>query len=333
MPETVEGDRIIVNGASDACFFPRLERETSYIREFDGRSSAGPFALTGSIYGRRLHFRGSGVCGGVVVGRGDLVLDVSKRGERQRFLGSISTNGGIEVLAPPLPIRETVSGNVRNASLLVRGDVVGDSVHLRNAVVVGNVHGTNVRLTNCVVFGAAVASEQLTIQSSAILYYHCRTLNFEGPCAMLHAMGESAVRPVFAPWEDPAGEIFMADVRYYPAVRSQEGGQLGNRPWERGEGSVLSRLVPQADWVTVDTGTASGAGRIASRTVLTIAGRALNLAALQIATSQIVTMLKTSFEFDHYAPADQREAIARIRSMATDEEFWVFSSLLAPLEE
>jgi len=332
MPETVEGDRIIVAGASKSCFFPRTEQETSFIREFDGRSPAGPFDLGGSVYGRQLRFNGPGECRGAVLGRGDLVIDVSRPGERQRFLSSVSANGGIEVKAPTLPIRETVSGDVRNASVIIRGDVVGDAVHLRNTVVVGNVHGSNVRLTNCVIFGAVVASERLTLQATTLLYYHCRTATFEGPCMMLHAMGESAGPPVFSPWEDPTGELFPADVRYYPPVRGQEGGDLCNRPWKRPEGATLSKLFPHADWVTVETMGHGPKGKPASRTALTIAGRALNLVALQISTSQMVAMLKLSFEFDHYTPRAQREAIAKIKALATEEEFWVFSSVLEPSE-
>jgi hypothetical protein len=332
MPETVEGDRVIVSGTSASCFFPRTEQETSFIREFDGRGPAGPFDLGGSVYGRRLQFIGPGECRGVVLGRGDLLLDASRPGERQRFLGSVSANGGIEVKVPPLPVRDTVSGDVRQASVIVRGDVVGDTVQLRNTVVVGNVHGSNVRLTNCVIFGAVVASEQLTVQASTLLYYHCRSVTFEGPCLMLHAMGESARPPVFAPWEDPSGEVFAADVRYYPPIRGQEGGDLGNRPWKRTDGATMSRLFPNADWVTVETVRHGDQAKPASRTALTIAGRALNLVALQLSTSQMVTMLKIGFEFDHYTPRAQREAIAKLKSLATEEEFWVFSSVLEPKE-
>lgn len=336
MAETIEGDRIIVTGSSDACFFPRLERETNYIREFDGRSAKGPFAIRGSIYGRQLQFRGAGECRGVTVGRGDLMIDVSRPGEVQRFLGPITANGSLTVKSPGLPLQRTTIGDVRNASALIRGDVVGDHVSLSNTVIVGNVHATNIRLNNCIVFGAVIASEQVTLQASTVLYYHCRHMVFEGPCMMLHAMGESATPPVFAPYEDTVGGIFPCDVRYYPAVRTQEGKQLGNRIWERPKGATTSMLVPHADWIAVNTEAErkdhDGRQVQSMRTVLTIAGRALNLAALQLAASQLTSMLKICFEFDHYAPRAQRDALESIRANATEEEFWVFSSLLHPAE-
>lgn len=336
MAETIEGDRIIVTGSSSACFFPRLEKETNFIREFDGRAASGPFQIRGSVYGRQLQFRGSGECYGVVVGRGDLLLDASRAGERQRMLGPITANGAVTMKAPQLRIQETCIGDVQKASVIVRGDVVGDQVSLSNAVVLGNVHGTNIRLTNCIVIGAAIASEQVTVQASTILYYHCRQITFEGPCMMLHAMGESAAPPVFAPYEDAQGQIMPCDVRYYPAVRTNEGKHLGNRSWERPEGARSSLLVPHADWVTVNTESdrrgADGQPVRSRRTVLTIAGRALNLAALQIATSQLTSMLKICFEFDHYSPRAQREALDKIRAAATDEELWVFSTVLEQLD-
>jgi hypothetical protein len=332
MPERIEGDRITITGRSAACFFPRTERETSFIREFDGRTPDGSFQLLGSIYGRQLKFTGSGDCHGLVVGRGDLSLDASLEGERQRFFGSVSANGAVTASAPKLPIRRSVIGGVEAASFLIRGDVVGDLVHLSNAIVVGNVHGTNIRLTNCIVFGAAIASESLTVQASTILYYHSRRATFEGPCMMLHAMGESGAPPVFAPYEDHDGSVLPCDIRYYPVVRSQEEKSLGNRTWSRPAQATLSRLIPGVDWSTVHTETdrvgSHGLPVRAERTVLSIASRALNLTSLQLAASQMSTMLKISFEFDHYSERVQNEALDRLRALATDEEYWVFSSLL-----
>lgn len=332
MPEIVEGDRLRVSGRSDACFFPRTERETNFVREFDGRASDGPFFLGSSVYGRSLRFIGSGECHGIVVGRGDLRIDVSQPGERQRFRGGIATNGSVDVVAPRAGVRGSLIGDVKRASLLVRGDVVGDNVHLRNSVIVGNVHGSNVFLSNCIVFGAAVASEQLTLSASACLYYHTRLLTFEGPCLMIQAMGDSAARPVFAPLEDEAGEIWPSEVLYYPMIRRDEGHPLGNRPWAPSKSAPGARLYPKADWVTVGTEveshTADARPVASDRTILSIAGRALNLGALQIGVEQMASLLKISFEFDHYSDQGRREAMARVRAVTTADEFWVFASLL-----
>lgn len=337
MPEQVEGDRILVNGPSRACFFPRLEQESHFIREFDGRTAAGAYALDGSVYGRNLAFRGSGVSNGVVVSRGDMHIDVARPGERATFLGSVSANGGLVVDAPDCALQESAIGDVRRASVLVRGDVVGDQVRLRNAAIVGNVHGTNIQLTNCIVFGSVIASERILAQGSTLMYYHCRGMTFEGPCMMLQAMGESSSMPVFAPYEDAAGGLFPADVRYYPAARAEGAGGLGNRPWERDPSARTSRLVPHADWVAVDTasGNPATAGSTASskRFVLTIAGRALNLAALQVFTDRMAGMLRTAFEFDHYDRRNQSAALERLREEGTDEEAWLFCNLLKPKEQ
>ncbi len=334
MPEVVEGDRFRVTGQSDACFFPRFERETNLAREFDGRTVDGAFFLGGSVYGRSLQFRGMGDCRGVVVGRGDLRIDVSRPGERQLFRGGICANGSIEVSAPRTGLRASLVGDIRQASVLVRGDVAGDNVHLRNAVVVGNVHGSNVFLSNCIVFGAAVASEQLTLSASACLYYHSRLATFEGPCLMLQAMGDSAARPIFAPLEDGDGTAYAPEVLYYPMIRRDEGHPLGNRPWAPSASAKLAKLYPGADWITVATEVESrtpGAAPIASdRTILSIAGRALNLGALQVGVEQMATLLKLSFEFDHYSERFQQTAIGRIREVTTDDEFWVFATLLQP---
>jgi hypothetical protein len=332
LPEVVEGDRIRVTGRSDTCFFPRTERETNYSRDFDGRTSDGPFLLGSSVYGRSLRFTGPGECHGIVVGRGDVRIDVSRLGERQRFRGGLSTNGSIDVAAPRTGLRDSLVGDIRNASLLVRGDVVGDDIHLRNTIVVGNVQGSNVFLSSCVVFGAAVASEQLTLSASSCLYYHSRLLTFEGPCLMLQAMGDSAVRPSFVPLEDGEGEAWTSEVLYYPVIRRDEGHPLGNRPWAPSASARMAKLYPAADWVTVATEaegrTPDAAPVTADRTILTIAGRALNLGALQIGVEQMAALLKISFEFDHYSDRGRREAMARVRAVTTDDEYWVFANAL-----
>jgi len=334
VPEVIEGDRYRLTGRSDASFFPRTERETNFTREFDGRTSDGPFWLGSSVYGRSLLFRGAGDCHGIVVGRGDLRVDVSKAGERQRFRGGIATNGNIGVAAPPSGLRDSLVADVRKASLLVRGDVVGENIQLKNAIVVGNVRGSNVHLSSCLVFGAAVASEQLTLSASACLYYHSRLVTFEGPCLMLQAMGDSAVRPVFAPYEDEDGSVLAAEVLFYPIIRRDEGHPLGNRPWAPSASAKAARLYPHADWVTVATElpsrTPEGEPVASDRTILTIAGRALNLGAIQIGVEQMAALLKISFEFDHYSDRIRREAMNRVRALTTDEEFWVFSNVLEP---
>ncbi len=335
MPESLEGERYTVTGASRACFFPRTEVETSFRREFDGRTPAGPFDLHGSVYGRALEFHGAGCCRGLVVSRGDLVIDVSLKGEVARFLGAVSASGALVVKAPRASVRDSLCSDVRRASVLIRGDVIGDQVDLTNTVVVGNVHGTNIRLTNCIVFGSTVATERVTLQASTVLYYHCREIQFAGPCMMLNGMGESGSLPGFAPFEDSSGEVFLCDMRYYPVVRSQEGRSLANRPWERLVNTDISRLYPSADWVTVATeadGEQSEQLGVGSRVFLTIAGRALNLSSLKTATVQLTSMLRTAFEFDHYSPAMQHESLAKLATIATDEERWVFESLLYPLE-
>jgi hypothetical protein len=330
MPEQIEGDRIVVRGSSDACFFPRTERETSFIREFDGRSDAGPFLMGGSIYGRDLKFRGSGRCRGIVVGRGSLQIDAANPGESQMFCSPISATGSVSVQSPALSLRESLCGDVRRASVMIRGDVVGSSVDLWNTVVLGNVHGTDVRLTNSIVYGSVVASESAMVRASTLMYYHAARVTFEGPCMMLHAMGESSERPVFAPFEDVTGEIFPADVRYYPALRAN--GSLSNRCWE-GDLLPMSRLIPGADWVTVNTeleaSAHSGVRALARRTILTIAGRVLNIAALRVSTDQMAALMKLAFEFDHYNPRARRDALAELRNLANHEEALVFLPLLS----
>lgn len=329
MPESREGSRIRFSGVSESAFFPTRETDLSVTREFDGRLE--PFRVGGATYARSVNLIGSGIIEGVVAARDDIALGPVDDGQRLLLRGGAITRGAVISVADALPIRRGLCGGVDKAATLIRGDVVAQHVSLRNTIVLGNIHAHSIRIDNCVVVGAIVAKDSLTVSASSTLQYHARHVTFEGPCTFLNASGESASKPVFAAYEDGAGEAYPFRGLFYPAIRGRSGGAICNGPVPDGEPFDSASLCETSDWirVPVSSGVTGGSNsRPDSAWVLTIAARAMNLAALARAIEQMASWIRTCFEFDHYTDQARREATALLRAECTADELWIAEQTL-----
>lgn len=311
MGEQVQGDRVVVSGASAGSHFPRLQAEMEFNWEANGLGADGPFDIQGSVYGKSLRFHGPGTVRGTVLGRGDVTLETGT-GQCQRFLAGLATSGNLVSTEWSAALRETTVGDVRRARCVVRGDVMAENVVLDGAVVFGNIEGTRVRLSHTLVLGSVVARESLTVRASTVFAYNAGTVSFEGPCSLVHAMGESRNLPVMAPYQDLSGALVEASVELYPLVRGK--GSLFNRAVEP---TPEAHLSLDTDWVRVTRQDGQGAY------VLSIMGRALNLRAYGKAIEEIYTLLRTALEYGHYSPRDQARTRERWAGIATEEELWV----------
>ncbi len=338
MSKRVEGDRLVVSDRIGGSVFPTVEAEVPFALECDGTVGDG-FRILGSVYGRQVRAHGNGHVQGMLVGRGDVVIDL-RNGGRQRYRGGITSSGNIEVLRDPVGVRQSLVGDLKQAQLLVRGDVVGERVVLRNTIVFGNVQARRIVLENCIVFGALIATESMVLRSSTFLYYYSNAVSFEGPCMALHAMGESIERPTFAPLEDHDGLILGSEVAYYPMVRRRSDSALSNRTWlERPAGAASGRLFPSTDWVRLEVETPDVAAilrkrpeepkaRKGERWVLSIAGRAMNFGVLTLDLQVLIRMLQLAFEFDHYLPEAKTAALFWIERHCTTDEQWLMREFL-----
>ena len=336
MAERVDGDRITVTGYSGGSHFPREQKQLNYNWEADGTSKDGPFKIDGSAYGRSMRFRGPGIVTGSVLGRGDVSLENHSDGT-QSFLSGLSVNGSLVARSRGEALQDSLMGSVDKADYILRGDVLATNVVLENAIVFGNIEANRVHVTSCIVFGAIIAKEKLTITASTLLYYHAPEVTFEGPCMMINAMGESRKEPVFATFEDGGGNLWDADVRFYPVLRGAEtDGMITNRPWAAtSEAYANAALYPETDWVRVDV-TEPGANtadvKPEERYVLTISGRALNFKMLEAHLDDIYRLLKSGLEFEHYHPNTQAEMRRIWDDICTDEERRIMESVNARLE-
>ena len=141
---------------------------------------------------------------------------------------------------------------------------------------------------------------------------------------MIHALGESRRRPVFAPSECRKG-IRPSAIVYYPAVRGNAG-FLGSST--DGTKATDFLLQPESDWVPVQAKGDDSGGRAESasgRWVLSLGGRVANFMAIRESIEQLSAMLKCGFEFEHYLPAVRSERLAATLKGLNAEEQWILS--------
>ena len=342
----MEGDRLVVSGASAGSHFPRKQTAMQQRFEANGTGSSGPFLIEGSVYGRDVRFRGPGVVCGPVLGRGDVTLDASEGKGPQRFLGGLHASGNVVVTPRRGGFAGSLIASVDRAAVVVRGDVVAEQVSLTDAVVFGNVRARRVKLSRCIVFGQVVARETAVISSSTLLAYEASEVRFEGPCCMVFAAGTSVQEPAFGPAVDEQGIELPYVMGFLPALRALGSKALMFRPapppgsswapasWvpsahELGPERLMGATLRPVDWVRTDVVTPVRKvrdGKVveeivpAERCVLSIAGRALDFGAISSGLEHATWMLRSSLEFDHYSPAVKHKTHAAWEARCTRDE-------------
>lgn len=312
MSERRDGDRIVVTGPSAGSHFPREQAQMEYNWEANGLGPEGPYDIQGSVYGKSIRFRGPGTVRGTVLGRGDISLEPGSG--CQRFLSGVAAGGSIVSPEWAAPLRDTSVGDLTRSRVVIRGDLLAENIVLDGAVVFGNVEATRVRLSHSIVVGSIVAHERLEVRASSLFAYHAGVVSFEGPCSLIHAMGESRNLPVMTPYRDLDGTMHPPTIELYPLVRGR--GSLFNRGG-LGDSHAYAQLSLDHDWVLVraEDGT--------ERYALSIMGRALNVRSYGRAIDDVYHLLRTSLEFDHYSPRDQERTRQKWSEIATSEELWV----------
>jgi hypothetical protein len=311
MPERREGDRITVTGKSSGNHFPRVQSAMNDSWEANGMGPEGRFEIEGSVYGRNLRFRGPGLVRGSVLGRGDLLLE-NTRSTPQRFLAGVSSSGSLVCTEWAGALSQTSFGDVKRSRYFIRGDVQGDNVVLDGAVVFGNVEGLRVRLSHSIVMGSVVAHESLNVRASSLLAYHAGRVSFEGPCSMLHAIGESENLPSFAPYVDLNGTSHPTTISLYPLVRPKAGSLFNTAP------APATLLSLGHDWVRV-----AASEKRPQHYVLSVMGRALNMSGYVAQIEHLYEIIRTCIEYEHYSPRDQKRIRKRWDVIATAEERWI----------
>ena len=326
MPIIEEGSNRVVSTNVKGNIFPTTERETIFTLLIDG-AQGEPVRVYGSVYGRSLRIVGDARVDGPIVSRGDVRID--PHGRIVRLLSGLTVNGSVNAVASTATQKHHLGLGLDHAGLVVRGDIAAThNVFLSNAIVFGSIRAQNCKLDRCIVLGTVVAQEKLTISRSAIAGYTSHAVTFEGACTMIHAIGESAQRPVFVPHEDADG-ITGVDLRYYPILRPKFGFlNLGEHA--RNEYPPHSRLDPSADWVAVHAPRNSAFGKAEGKSehwVLSLGGRVADFTAIQESIEVLAEMLKCGFEFEHYHPNIRERLLQRVLARLAPEEACILTEV------
>lgn len=317
------GSNVVVTGKVAGSVFPTSEVDIVYPVLVDGSRKLAE--IGGALYGRALELRGSVAIDGPVVVRGDMRLAPGKG--TIRLKSGMTVNGSVNGAVDAPRTGRSLSDAISNATLIIKGDVaVNQNLVLRNAIVFGSVRAVNCSLQDSLVLGSCIAEEKLRVSMSTIGGYACRDVEFEGRCAMLHAIGESCSAPLFLPFEAGDGTLTPSDMRFYPAVREQH--SMINRA---GDYPDYSALYQDSDWVAAMASTnlalSEDGDEAVAKWVLSIGGRVADLGRISQSVGALAQMLKCGFEFEHYAPARRPSLLARALDGLTEEEAWILNAV------
>jgi cytoskeletal protein CcmA (bactofilin family) len=326
MPITRNGSNIVVDSSVSGSVFPTTESDLAFPVLIDG--SREPIVIGGSLYARSLEILGDVTIKGPVVARGDVRLDPN--GRLIKLLAGLTVNGSVRCIESRENNSKLQDG-ISNAGVLIKGDLaVNQNIFLDNSVIFGSLRGVNCNLENSLILGTAAVQERLRIAMSTLIGYKSRDVSFEGNCLMLHAIGDSATKPLFLPFQDCSNNIFECDIRYYPAMRLVRALMNCNKTSDAPYPDY-SRLYPETDWMRASVESAiqsnSANGEISERWILSIGGRISDISSIADSILKMSAMLKFGFEYEHYHPSKRPGMLENALSGLTTDERWILSEV------
>ena len=330
----VEGNTIKITGYNHGSHFPSSKDEIFRFWVADGTSSAGPFQILGSVYGREPKFYGAGEVEGSILGRGTITLENNTKGI-QRFLSGMMCNASIVTNFDPQPIQETLTGSLDNVRYVFRGNVQAQNkIELSNAIVFGNIKATSISLHNCIVVGMIgdQNTEKVEIRASTVMHYQAKQVTFFGPCTLLEGLGTSLDFPGQQPLVIPGYEGEDCDIRFYPLYRELPGFQLGNKTWISQENRSEEYQSAKIDF---DKDVKEKVVEIDSKEekyhMLSLGGRILDLSKIEKSIKHFRLMLQQGLEFFHYSPEHKAVVQQSWADNLTEDEQRIMKLLTSPI--
>lgn len=316
-------DRLVLTSSVEGNVFPKSERETLFPLTIKSESQA--VVISGSLYARSLDIgEGDIAVRGPIASRGDITVSPGP-GIFRAFAG-LTTLAGV-VIGEKVLSRHQLVSDLAQCRSIIKGDIVSNqSVLLNNTVVFGSINAVNCTLVNSVVLGTVHCQDQLSVEMSSLGGYLCKSVIFRGVCTLYNALGESAEKPQFLPYEDVDGGLIDCSVHLYPALRSSVGIRVAP---DQITADSLSYLYPEVDWiaVTAEPDPLSNSSTPSERWVLSIGGRIADFSKISEASDAISEMLRVGFEFSHYNPETRHRQLENVLSRLTSSEACVLQSV------
>lgn len=310
------GDRLVLTASIDGNVFPKSERETLFPLTIKAESE--PLQISGSVYARSIEVcSGSVTVHGPIATRGDIIVAPGE-GLFQALAGITSLSG--VVIGEKTTSHNQLVDNLNECRSIIKGDVVSNqSILLNNTVVFGSINAVNCTIVNSIVLGTVHCQDHLSVEMSSLGGYSSKAVTFRGLCTLFNALGESAEKPLFLPFEDIDGSLVDCSVYLYPAVRSKGAMRLTrDRIGDESEGL----FYPDVDWiaVTAEPNPLSKDQFPSNRWVLSIGGRIADFTKLNEAANSLSEMLRVGFEYSHYNPEIRASQLQNVQKILTKSE-------------
>jgi hypothetical protein len=292
-----------LTGDIEGSFYPSQQSEI--LRNVVLRS---PLHIHGGVFAQNLTNVGGGTITGPVLATAEITLSHPELGSPPlRFLSGLNATLSIAITESGRPIEHTVVSHTNHASIVVRGDVVSDSVKLDNALIFGNVRAREISLVNSVVVGSIFAEETLRIENSNFVALSGGRVIIKGYCGCWLPYATS-LEPIQFEDKISSGEQVAAELRYLALCRST---QLGCG-FQEGAIACQSYVTGQCCYASVRLGAADIYPHQTEddRTLyaLNLAQRALNLAPIEQEINQVELFLRELLLYEHLDKSSQERA-------------------------
>jgi hypothetical protein len=313
----IDKNNVTLTGEMEGSFYPSCQAEI--LRNVILKS---PYYLKGGILSQNLKNKGGGTVTGPVLTSAEVILlQPARKSEPLRFLSGISATISISVQEEPKPLKKTVIGNILNAGLIIRGDVVSDMVKLENALIFGNIRGRQITVVNSIIIGSLLAEEELLVENSKFVSFSGGHVVLKGNNGCWLPYGTSLAPIEFEDASDSQGREISSQLRYLAIrnARDKEGKVKWPGNFTGGNGNDR-----EPDY----TALLLGPGDIKKHKVsenkdiyaLNIARRALNLAPVEEEIKTIEEFLKGILMYEHLDKSSQeRERKEWEKKFGTEE--------------
>jgi hypothetical protein len=238
----IDRNNVTLTGEMEGSFYP--SRQSEILRNVVLKN---PYYLKGGIYALNLENNGGGTVAGPVLASAEVSLSPPVReSEPLRFLSGISATVSIAVEEVNKSLEDTVIGNMLNAGLIIRGDVVSEMIKLENALIFGNIRGRQITAVNSVIIGSLLAEDELLVENSKFVSFSGGHVVLKGNngCWLPYA---TALAPFeFKEALDSKGKTIPAQLRYLAVKNAKDVEGKGKWPgnFSHGIGDEKERSDP-----------------------------------------------------------------------------------------
>jgi hypothetical protein len=298
----IDKNNVILSGEMEGSFYP--SRQSEILRNVVLKS---PYNIKGGVFSQNLKNNGGGTVTGPALASAEVTLSLPPgKSKPLRFLSGVSATISISVEEQAKPLKDTAIGNMLNARLIVRGDVVSEMIKLENALIFGNVRGRQITVVNSLIIGSLLAENELLVEN-------CKFVSFSGGHVVLKGNNGcwlpygTSLKPIeFEDFSDNHGKTIPAQLCYLA---------LKNTKDKHGKGQWMENMSDGNDGETgySDPALLLGPGDIKKHKTtdgkeiyaLNIAQRALDLAPVEDEIKIIQEFLKGILMYEHLDKSSQ----------------------------